>query len=76
MATHEHFASQDEPLLGIADVAAWCHGAAGDWARRIEPVLGDVVRLDQPGKREAWPPTVRTGTTLTSPTYGPELLPG
>ncbi|GAA0226825.1 hypothetical protein GCM10010492_26370 [Saccharothrix mutabilis subsp. mutabilis] len=46
--TYEHVASQDEPLLWIADVAAWCHGAGQDWARRIEPVLGEVVGLDWP----------------------------
>ncbi|WP_433266406.1 DUF3800 domain-containing protein [Actinosynnema sp. CS-041913] len=43
---YEHLDSAGEPLLWLADIAVWCHGAGGDWARRVSPVIGSVVRLD------------------------------
>ncbi len=43
---YEHLDSSTEPLLWPADIAGWCHGAGGDWARRIAPVIGNVIRLD------------------------------
>ncbi|MFI9811119.1 DUF3800 domain-containing protein [Saccharothrix variisporea] len=46
--SYEHFESAGEPLLWLADIVAWCHGAGGDWARRIRPVVGDLIRLDYP----------------------------
>ncbi|WP_309109785.1 hypothetical protein [Saccharothrix sp.] len=45
---YEHMDSAGDPLLWLADIAAWCHGAGGDWARRIAPVIGSVTRLDWP----------------------------
>ncbi|MFE9744508.1 DUF3800 domain-containing protein [Saccharothrix saharensis] len=45
---YEHCASSDEPLLWLADIAAWCTGAGGEWARRAAPVIGSVIRLDWP----------------------------
>lgn len=38
--TYEHVSSTSEELLWVADVAAWCWGAGGDWRRRIAPVIG------------------------------------
>jgi hypothetical protein len=34
-----------EPLLWIADIAAWCHGAGGDWRERVEPITVAEVDL-------------------------------
>jgi hypothetical protein len=45
---YEHFDSALEPLLWLADIAAWSYGAGGDWTRRITPVIGSVIRLDWP----------------------------
>ncbi|WP_033436442.1 hypothetical protein [Saccharothrix sp. NRRL B-16314] len=45
---YEHFTSTAEPLLWLADIAGWCHGAGGDWARRAAPMIGSVIRLDWP----------------------------
>ncbi len=45
---YEHLDSTADPLLWLADIAAWCHGAGDDWARRIAPVIGNVIRLDWP----------------------------
>ncbi|MCC8249025.1 hypothetical protein [Saccharothrix luteola] len=48
LLVYEHVDSVDEPLLWLADMAAWCHGAGGDWARRVAPMIGSVIRLDWP----------------------------
>ncbi|RKT71781.1 hypothetical protein DFJ66_5076 [Saccharothrix variisporea] len=45
---YEHMNSAGDPLLWIADIAVWCHGAGSDWARRAAPLIGEVVRLDWP----------------------------
>ncbi|RKT51584.1 DUF3800 domain-containing protein [Saccharothrix australiensis] len=45
---YEHLDSAAEPLLWLADIAVWCHGAGGEWARRAAPVIGSVIRLDWP----------------------------
>ncbi|MET1073437.1 MAG: hypothetical protein ABWY11_12390 [Umezawaea sp.] len=44
--TYEHVCSGAERLLRIADAAAWCFGAGGDWRRRAEGVVSEVVDLD------------------------------
>lgn len=43
---YEHLESHVDPLLWVPDVVAWCHGAGGDWSRRVAPVIGSVVRLE------------------------------
>jgi hypothetical protein len=45
---YEHINSTTEPLLWLADIAGWCQGAGGDWARRAAPMIGSVIRLDWP----------------------------
>ena len=40
---YEHVPSENDPLLWIADIVAWCYGAGGDWLRRVRPLIGDVV---------------------------------
>lgn len=42
---YEHMVSTQEQLLWIADVAAWCAGAGGDWARRVRPLIAKTVVL-------------------------------
>ncbi|MGI5502032.1 hypothetical protein [Lentzea sp. CA-135723] len=44
---YEHIQSSSEPALWVSDALAWCHGAGGDWKRRIAPVTGTVVDLGQ-----------------------------
>lgn len=40
---YEHINSWAEPALWISDAVAWCHGAGGDWRRRIDPIVGSVT---------------------------------
>jgi hypothetical protein len=40
-----HLRPAEEPLLWAADAVAWAVGAGGDWRRRAEPVLDDVIQL-------------------------------
>ncbi|SES27020.1 hypothetical protein [Actinokineospora terrae] len=42
---YEHLDSTQDALMWIADAAAWCYGAGGDWQRRIGPLLTKVVDL-------------------------------
>jgi hypothetical protein len=44
--TWEHTESTGELLLALPDLAAWCYGAGGDWRKRIEPILADVLIID------------------------------
>ncbi|GGP80791.1 hypothetical protein GCM10010185_63370 [Saccharothrix coeruleofusca] len=44
--TYEHMVSTQERLLWIADAVAWSYGAGGDWLRRAQRVIADVVDLD------------------------------
>jgi hypothetical protein len=43
--TYHHVASECEPLVWVADVAAWCFGAGSDWRRRISPIVQKVIDL-------------------------------
>jgi hypothetical protein len=42
---YEHIDSKMEALCWIADAAAWCFGAGGDWRKRIMPIIDDVIEL-------------------------------
>lgn len=42
----QHVDSKGESLLWIADVAAWCWGANGDWRRRIQPIIRETISID------------------------------
>ena len=42
---YDHMKPVEEPLLWIADAAAWAYGAAGDWRRRADPMIDDVTKL-------------------------------
>lgn len=47
---YEHV-DHSEPLLWVADIAAWCHGAGRGWHEHVEPnmvAVVDVVNADRP----------------------------
>jgi hypothetical protein len=46
LLSYQHIPSTQDPLLWIADIAAWCFSAKGDWRARIKPVVGAVHDLD------------------------------
>jgi hypothetical protein len=43
--TYEHLTSHCDPLMWIADVVGWCHGAGGDWKRRVLPLVSTVIEV-------------------------------
>ena len=43
--TYEHLPAKSEPLLWIADAAAWCWSRGGNWRDRIEPRVRAVHRF-------------------------------
>jgi hypothetical protein len=66
--SYEHLRPYEEPALWIADAVAWCHGAGGEWRRRVAPLVRDVIGVDRQGQkipsikprqREARAPVVR-----------------
>jgi hypothetical protein len=42
---YRHLSPYEEPLLWVSDAVAWAMGAGGDWRRRIEPLVDEVIRL-------------------------------
>jgi hypothetical protein len=42
--TYEHLDSVHEPLIWIADIAGWAHGAGGDWRRRSASLVLEVIQ--------------------------------
>ena len=47
---YQHLQAYEDPALWISDAVAWCFGAGGDWRRRVQPFLEDVVQV-QPLRR-------------------------
>lgn len=43
--TYEHLPARSEPLLWIADAAAWCWSRGGAWRERIKPRVRAAYRL-------------------------------
>lgn len=43
---YEHLESSHDELLWIPDVVAWCHGAGGDWARRVRSLVAKETVVD------------------------------
>lgn len=43
--TWHHLAPHEDPALWVSDAVAWAVGAGGDWRRRIEPVVRDVIEI-------------------------------
>ncbi|WP_033436643.1 hypothetical protein [Saccharothrix sp. NRRL B-16314] len=44
---YEHFRPAEDALLWVSDALAWCHGAGGEWRRRVSALLDEVVDLDR-----------------------------
>jgi hypothetical protein len=42
---YRHLSPYEEPLLWVSDAVAWAMGAGGDWRRRAEPIVDEVVRV-------------------------------
>jgi hypothetical protein len=42
---YRHLSPYEEPLLWVSDAVARAMGAGGDWRRRVEPLVDEVVRL-------------------------------
>lgn len=43
--TYSHLRAPEEPLLWIADAAAWSWTSGGAWRERIEPAIGAVITV-------------------------------
>ena len=43
--TYEHVPARSEPLLWIADAAAWCWSRGTPWPDRIQPIIRQTRRL-------------------------------
>jgi len=37
--TYEHVPARSEPLLWVADAAAWCWSRGGSWPGRLQPII-------------------------------------
>lgn len=48
-----HLPPTSEPMLWVPDVIAWAYGSGGEWRRRTQPVVVEVVDVDQLGGPEA-----------------------
>lgn len=44
--TYEHLKPAEDPILWVADAVAWCHGAGGDWSRRLRGTIRCVQLVD------------------------------
>lgn len=42
---YRHLRPHEEPVLWAADAIAWAVGAGGDWRRRVEPLVEELIRL-------------------------------
>lgn len=43
--TYEHLPPRSEPLLWVADVAAWCWARNAHWRARSQPVVAGVCTV-------------------------------
>jgi hypothetical protein len=43
--SYRHAVPAQEPMLWVADAAAWCIQAGGDWLRRSENLIVEVTEL-------------------------------
>lgn len=42
---YEHFRGQNEPLLWLADIVAWCWGAGPGWRKRVDAIIEGEIDL-------------------------------
>lgn len=45
---YEHRQRREQPMLWLADAAAWCFQAGGRWPDKIQPIIGEVVKIEAP----------------------------
>lgn len=43
--TWHHLAPHEDPALWVSDAIAWTVGAGGEWRRRIDAVVADVIEI-------------------------------
>ena len=43
--TYEHLPARSEPLLWVADAAAWCWSRGAPWPSRLQPIIRKVRTL-------------------------------
>lgn len=51
--SYAHLPPTAEPMLWVPDAIAWAYGSGGEWRRRSQPVVVEVVDVDQLGYPEA-----------------------
>jgi hypothetical protein len=44
---YSHDTAVQEPLLWVPDAIAWSYAKGGDWRRRIEPVVANIVEVER-----------------------------
>lgn len=49
---YEHLGSHGDPALWVPDAIAWCHGAGGEWRKRVAPLVEAVVDIGVVTRRE------------------------
>ncbi|TQM81743.1 hypothetical protein FHX81_4118 [Saccharothrix saharensis] len=49
---YEHLSSHGDPALWVPDAIAWCHGAGGEWRKRVAPLVEAVVDIGVVTRRE------------------------
>ncbi|KAA2264804.1 hypothetical protein F0L68_06915 [Solihabitans fulvus] len=48
LLTYDHLRPGEDPILWVSDGVAWCHGAGGDWRRRVGCLVDEVTQVDVP----------------------------
>ena len=51
--SYAHLPPTSEPMLWVPDAIAWAYGSGGEWRRRTQPVVVDVIDVDQLDEPEA-----------------------
>ena len=46
--TYEHLKPFEDPVLWVSDAVAWCHGAGGEWRRRVAGLVEAAVHVEVP----------------------------
>ncbi len=45
---YEHRDRREQPMLWLADAAAWCYQAGGRWTEKIRPIVKNVIEITPP----------------------------
>ncbi|MFJ6670293.1 hypothetical protein ACIQMJ_04195 [Actinosynnema sp. NPDC091369] len=49
---YEHLSSHGDPALWVPDAIAWCHGAGGEWRKRVAPLVEEVIDIGVVTRRQ------------------------